>query len=54
VFRTDAFSNDACYDLPAGRYAVLRVDNTMTFIRVSDTCAVRASLFAGQQWSTGP
>jgi hypothetical protein len=54
VFRTDAFSNDACADLPAGRYAVLRAGNTMTFIKVSDDCAVRASLFAGQQWSAGP
>jgi hypothetical protein len=49
-FRTNAFVNDLCGELPAGTYRWTRDRDTWTFDAVDEACDARAALFAGRAW----
>jgi hypothetical protein len=51
-FRTNAFVNDRCANVPNGVYRwTLAADDSLAFVVVTDACPERRALFASSAWS---
>ncbi|MGN6574735.1 MAG: hypothetical protein ACTHKG_03530 [Nocardioides sp.] len=53
-FRTNAFVNDLCGEMPAGTYRLTRDQDTWTFAVVDDDCDVRVALLTSRPWRERP
>lgn len=50
-FRTNAFANDVCGQMPAGTYRWSREHKTLVFATIDDPCQPRVALFTTGPWT---